>query len=159
MQSNFQNIFTYKTYTSYKENSCINNESDSDSYDNCIMMVDIGNAKKGTHIPSISIGMILYIFDMNGMYLKEDYLYDKFINKEEKDVTDGKEKSFYDIFTYEQKFDNTNNQFHPYSYHNCKMLKDIGQLKKDSSYSQIAIGAQFAGFNDNNELIYDELIS
>lgn len=156
MQQNFQNIFIYKTYSSYKENLSVNIESDSDSYDNCITLVDIGKIPKGTHIPSISIGMILYIYDMNGMYLTEDYLYDKLINKDEKDQ---KEQSFYDIFTYEQKFDNMNHQFHPYSYHNCKMLKDIGNLKAGTIYAQIAIGAQFAGFNENNELIYDELIA
>jgi hypothetical protein len=39
------------------------------------------------------------------------------------------------------------------------MLKDIGSLKKGSTYSQIAIGSQLIGFNNNDAVIFDELIS
>ncbi len=152
MSLHFQNIFKYKTFESCEDYP----ERDSDSYNDCIMLMDIGNLKQGTYVPAISIGMILYIFDMDGFYLNEDYLYDNMINKNEKtsDV-----KSYYDIFTYEQKFDNMNHKFHQYSYHNCTMLKDVGSLKKGSIYSQIAIGGEIIGFNNNDEIIFDELIS
>lgn len=152
MALNFQNIFKYKTFE-----SCENYpEGDSDSYNDCIMLMDVGNLNQGTYVPSISIGMILYTFDMNGLYRNEEYLYDNMINKNEKT---NNLNSFHDVFTYEQKFDNMNHTFHPYSYHNCKMLKDIGSFKKGSTYSQIAIGGQLIGFNNNDQVIFDEMLS
>jgi hypothetical protein len=154
MASNFQNIFKYKTLE-----SCENyQDRDSDSYNDCIMMMDVGKVKKETYIPSISMAMILYTYDMNGLYLKEGYLYDNMLNMNKK-YHNHNINTFYDIFTYEQKFENKNHKYHEYSYHNCKMLKDIGPLKKDSFQSQIAIGVQLFGFTNNDEIIYDEIIS
>jgi hypothetical protein len=152
MTLHFQNIFKYKTFESCEDYP----KRDSDCYNDCIMLMDVGHLKQGTYVPSISIAKILYIFDMNGLYRAEESLYDNMINKNE---NSNDTNSFYDIFTYEQKFDNMNHKFHPYSYHNCKMLKDIGKLKKDSTYSQIAIGFQLVGFNNNEDVIFDELFS
>ncbi len=152
MSFNFQNIFKYKTFESCE--NYINN--DSNSYNDCIMLIDVGNLKKGTYVPSISMCMILYIFYINGLYLNEDYLYDNMINKNKKE---NNMNSFYDIFTYEQKFENINHNFHQYSYHNCKMLKDVGDIKKDLIHSQITIGVQLIGFNNNNDVIFDEMLS
>ena len=152
MALNFQNIFKYRTFE-----PCENYSSqDSDSYHDCIMMMDVGNLKKGTYVPIISMGMILYTFDMNGLYLNEECLYDNMINKNEKT---NDMNSFHDVFTYEQKLDNMNHTFDQSTYHNCKMLKDVGSFKKGSTYSQIAIGGQLVGFNNNDELIFDELVS
>jgi hypothetical protein len=152
MALNFQNIFKYRTFE-----PCENYSSqDSDSYHDCIMMMDVGNLKKGTYVPIISMGMILYTFDMNGSYLNEECLYDNMINKNEKT---NDMNSFHDVFTYEQKFDNINHTFDQSTYNNCKMLKDVGSFKKGSIHPQIAIGGQLAGFNNNDELIFDELIS
>ena len=114
MAFKLQTIFKYKTFE-----SCENyQDCDSDSYNDCIMLKDIGNIKQGTYIPGISMALILYTFDINGLYLSDEYLYDNMINKKEKSYD---MNSFYDIFTYEQKFENMNHKFHQYSYHNCIM--------------------------------------
>jgi hypothetical protein len=63
------------------------------------------------------------------------------------------------ITDFSQKFDNINHTFDQSTYHNCKMLKDVGSFKKGSTYSQIAIGGQLIGFNNNDEVIFDELVS
>ncbi len=157
MTFNFQNIFTYESFSSYeiKEN---NKKKDSNAYMNCKLLIDVGNIPKGTEIYAISMSRSVY-FDNDG-YIGDISVLDKDIN-----TNMISENTFYDLFEFETKeFDDTHN-YHKYNYFNCKLLKDVKnpfirfELKKGTQVKSIAIGAQFFGFNENDELIYDEMIS
>jgi hypothetical protein len=157
MTFNFQNIFTYESFSSYEIKEG-NQDKDSNAYNNCKLLIDIGNIKKGTEIFSISMSRSVYIFD-------DDYIGDVSILDKDINTTIITENTFYDLFEFESKEYDDTHTYHKYNYINCKLLKDIEnpylhfKLEKGTQVKSIAIGAQLYGFNEKNQLIYDEIIS
>jgi hypothetical protein len=157
MTFNFENIFTYESFSSYEIKEG-NQDKDSNAYNNCKLLIDIGNIKKGTEIFSISMSRSVYIFD-------DDYIGDVSILDKDINTTIITENTFYDLFEFESKEYDDTHTYHKYNYINCKLLKDIEnpylhfKLEKGTQVKSIAIGAQLYGFNEKNQLIYDEIIS
>jgi hypothetical protein len=157
MTFNFQNIFTYESFSSYEIKDG-DKDKDSNEYINCKLLIDVGNIKKGTEIYAISMSRSVYIFD-------DDYIGDVSILDKDINTTIITEHTFYNIFEFENKEDDDTHTYHKYNYINCKLLKDIKnpyikfQLPKGTQVKLISIGAQLYGFNEKDELIYDEIIS
>lgn len=157
MTFNFQNIFTYESFSSYEIKEG-NQDKDSNAYNNCKLLIDIGNIPKGTEIFSISMSRSVYIFD-------DDYIGDVSILDKDINTTIITENTFYDLFEFESKEYDDTHTYHKYNYINCKLLKDIEnpylrfKLEKGTQVKSIAIGAQLYGHNEKDQLIYDEIIS
>jgi uncharacterized protein (UPF0276 family) len=157
MTFNFENIFTYESFSSYEIKEG-NQDKDSNAYNNCKLLIDIGNIKKGTEIFTIYLSRSVYIFD-------DDYIGDVSILDKDINTTIITENTFYDLFEFESKEYDDTHTYHKYNYINCKLLKDIEnpylhfKLEKGTQVKSIAIGAQLYGFNEKNQLIYDEIIS
>lgn len=157
MTFNFQNIFTYESFSSYEIKEG-NQDKDSNAYNNCKLLIDVGNIPKGTEIYSICMSRSVYIFE-------DDYIGDVSILDKDINTTIITENTFYDLFEFESKEYDDTHTYHKYNYINCKLLKDIEnpylpfKLEKGTQVKSIAIGAQFYGFNEKDKLIYDEIIS
>jgi hypothetical protein len=159
MTFNFQNIFTYESFSSYEIKEPT---QDSNAYNNCKLLIDIGNIPKGTEIFTIYMSRSVYIFDDG--YIGDVLIYDRDINTAI--ITENTfENTFYDLFEFESKEYDDTHTYHKYNYINCKLLKDIEnpyikfKLEKDTQVTSIAIGAQLYGFNEKHQLIYDVIIS
>ena len=68
------------------------------------------------------------------------------------------QKNYLDFFEYESiKYVDLKNKIEKNVYYiNCTMLKDIGDIKKGMKVPYIAINYNIFGFNENNDLIFDE---
>jgi len=65
--------------------------------------------------------------------------------------------NYHEIFTYESiEYAKEGDQRQTVAYSNCVMLKDVGEMKKGMFIPFISISYGILGWDENDELVYDE---